>query len=109
MGFKIEDLAMGKMAQHNFNIDYQPMWKMLDDWERKIPGGFKNVEMKTIFERIYEYAIVTSGLDKADNIVRVANLNEQNLKWHMKATDLEAQVERLKLKLQEKQTSNENS
>lgn len=107
MGFKIEDLALGKMAKHNFNIDYQPMWKMLDEWERKTPGGFKNVEMKAIFERIYEYAIVSSGLDKADNIVRVDNLNKENLKWFTKAMDLEKENELLKQKLQEKQSSSE--
>lgn len=108
MGFKIEDLALGKMAKHNFNIDYQPMWKMLDEWERKTPGGFKNIEMKSIFERIYEYAIVTSGLDKADNIVRVDNLNRENLKWFTKAEALELELNVLKQKLQEKQSSSES-
>ena len=107
-GFKIEDLALGKMAKHNFNIDYQPMWKMLDDWERKAPNGFKNIEMKSIFERIYEYAIVTSGLDKADNIVRVDNLNRENLKWFTKAEALELELNVLKQKLQEKQSSSES-
>lgn len=101
MGFKIEDLALGKMAKHNFNIDYQPMWKMLDEWERKTPGGFKNIEMKSIFERIYEYAIVSSGLDRADNLVRVENLNKQNLLWFTKADTLEAENSRLKERILE--------
>lgn len=108
MTFKIEDLALGKMAQHNFNIDYQPMWKMLDDWERKNPKVFKEIQMKTILERVYEYAIVTSGLDKADNIVRVDNLNSENLKWFTKAMDLEKENEYLKQKLQEKQNTSES-
>lgn len=101
MGFKIEDLAMGKMDKQQFQVDYMPMWKMLDEWERKIPGGFKNVEMKAIFERIYEYAIVSSGLDKADNAARVENLNSENLKWYTKAMDLEKENEYLKGRVNE--------
>ncbi len=106
--FKIEDLAMGRMEKKQFQIDYLPLWKMLDEWERKI-GGFNKTPMKDIFERIYEYAMVSSGLDRADNATRIDNLNEQNLKWFTRATDLEAQVEQLKIRLQEKQASNENS
>lgn len=85
-----------------------PMWKMLDEWERKLPNGFKDTQMKSIFERIYEYAIVSSGLDKADNAARIDNLNEQNLKWYTKAESLEKENEYLKQKLLEKQTTNEN-
>lgn len=108
MGFKIEDLAMGKMDKQQFQVDYMPMWKMLDEWERKQPNGFKDVPMKAIFERIYEYAIVSSGLDKADSSARIGNLNSENLKWYTKAMDLEKENELLKQKLQEKQSSSES-
>lgn len=101
MGFKIEDLAMGKMDKQQFQVDYMPMWRMLDEWERKLPNGFKDVPMKAIFERIYEYAIVTSGLDRADNLVRVENLNKQNLLWFTKADTLEAENSRLKERILE--------
>lgn len=107
MKFKIEDLAMGKMDRQQFQIDYQPMWKMLDEWERKI-GGFNKTPMKDIFERIYEYAIVSSGLDRVDNATRIENLNKENLKWYVKAMDLEKENEYLKQKLQEKQASSES-
>ena len=109
MGFKIEDLAMGKMDKQQFQIDYLPMWKMLEEWERKLPNGFKNTQMKDIFERIYEYAIVSSGIDKIDNAARIETLNRENLKWFTKAEALELEVNVLRQKLQEKQTSNENS
>lgn len=108
MGFKIEDLAMGKMDKQQFQVDYMPMWKMLDEWERKLPNGFKNVEMKSIFERIYEYAIVSSGLDKVDNATRVEKLNSENLKWFIKSEALEKENEYLKQRLQEKLASKEN-
>lgn len=109
MGFKIEDLALGRMEGKKFQVDYLPMWRMLDEWERKTPGGFKNVEMKTIFERIYEYAIVSSGMDKADSQARIDNLNQQNLKWHTRAMDLEKLVEQLQQRLLENQPSSTNS
>lgn len=108
MGFKIEDLALGKMDKQQFQVDYMPMWKMLDEWERKLPNGFKDVPMKAIFERIYEYATVSSGLDKADNAARVENLNKENLKWFTKSEALELELNVLKQKLQEKQSSSEN-
>ena len=108
MGFKIEDLALGKMDKQQFQIDYMPMWKMLDEWERKTPNGFKNVEMKAIFERIYEYAIVSSGIDKADSAHRVERLNSENLKWFVKSEALEKENTLLRQKLQEKQLSNES-
>ena len=108
MGFKIEDLAMGKMDKQQFQVDYLPLWKMLDEWERKLPNGFKETPMKAIFERIYEYAIVSSGIDKADNAARIQTLNEANLKWHTKAMDLEKENEYLKQKLLEKQSSSES-
>lgn len=108
MGFKIEDLAMGKMDKQQFQVDYMPMWKMLDEWERKLPNGFKETPMKAIFERIYEYAIVSSGLDKADNAARVEKLNSENLKWFVKSEALEKENALLKQKLLENQTIKES-
>jgi hypothetical protein len=84
------------------------MWKFLDGWERKV-GGFDKVPMKDIFEGIYEYAVISVSLDKNDMQTRIDNLNEQNLKWFTKADILETENARLKLLLQEKQPSNENS
>lgn len=106
-GFKIEDLVHGKLAKNAFKVDYLPMWKFLDGWEKKV-GGFDKTPMKEIFEGIYEYATISVGLDKADNQTRIDNLNEQNLKWCTKAMDLEKEVELLKQKLLEKQTSSES-
>ena len=104
--FSVEDLVTGKLAKASFKVDYLPMWKFLDGWERKVQGGFKNVAMKDIFEGIYEFAVISVGLDKADMQTRIDNLNGQNLKWHTKAMDLEAQVEQLKIRLQENQPTN---
>lgn len=108
MGFKIENLALGKMDKQQFQVDYMPMWKMLDEWERKLPNGFKDTPMKAIFERIYEYAIVSSGLDKADNATRVENLNKENLKWFVKAESLEKENALLRQKLLENQIIKES-
>ena len=108
-GFKIEDLIDGKLAKNKFQVDYLPMWQFLDNMDRKIEGGLKTLALEKVFEGIYEFATIQVSLDKADTQVRIDNLNEQNLKWHMKAMDLEAQVEQLKLKLLENQTTNENS
>lgn len=104
--FSVEDLLdpNKKINKNNFKIDYLPMWKFLDGWERKV-GGFQNVAMKDIFEGIYEYAIISVSLDKADSQTRIDFLTEQNIKWCTKATDLEAQVEQLKIKLQENQST----
>jgi hypothetical protein len=106
-GFTVDQLLQGKLAKNQFKIDYLPMWKFLDGWERKA-GGFDKVPMKDIFEGIYEYATVAISLDKSDMQTRIDNLNEQNLKWCTKALDLEKQVELLKQKLLEKQTTNES-
>lgn len=98
--FKIEDLVMGKLAKQKFQVDFLPMWKFLDGWERKA-GGFDKVPMKDIFEGIYEYALISVSLDKADTQTRIDNLNEQNLKWYTKADTLEAENTRLKARIAE--------
>lgn len=115
--FSIEALLNPDKVQQlksQFEIDYHPMWHFLDNLERKTQGfkvGPNGKEMTTgqIFEAIYEYAIISVSLDKADMQTRIDNLNEQNLKWFTKADSLEAENVRLKLLLQEKQPSNENS
>lgn len=102
--FSIEQLLIGDLAKQKFKIDFMPMWQMLDNWERKLPNGFKDVEMKDIFERIYEYAVVSVGLDKNDMVVRIDNLNEQNLKWCTRALSAEKEIETLKGKISELQS-----
>jgi hypothetical protein len=114
--FSVEALLDPRKVQqlkNQFDIDYLPMWHFLDNLERKTQGfrvGADGKEMGTgkIFEAIYEYAIISVSLDKADMQTRIDNLNEQNLKWYTKADQLEAENARLKLLLQEKQSSNEN-
>ena len=105
--FKVEDLVTGKLSKNQFQISKLPMWKFLDGWEQRV-GGFDKVPMKDIFEGIYEYAIISVSLDKADMQTRIDNLNEANLKWYTKAMDLEKENELLKQKLQEKQSSSES-
>lgn len=115
--FSVEALLNPDKVQQlksQFEIDYHPMWHFLDNLERRTNGfkvGASGKEMTTgqIFEAIYEYAIISVSLDKADMQTRIDNLNEQNLKWFTKADILETENARLKLLLQEKQPSNENS
>jgi hypothetical protein len=106
--FTKEDLLDGKMQGNGFQIDYLPMWHFLDNMEKKVPGGLKSLNLKRVLEGVYEFGVIQVGLEKAEMQMRVDNLNEQNLKWFTKADLLEKEVELLRQKLQEKQTTNEN-
>lgn len=105
-GFKIQDLLDGKLAKNQFQIDYLPMWQFLENMDRKVVGGLATLKMEKLFEGIYEFATIQVSLDKADMQTRIDSLNENNLKWHTKAMDLEAQVEQLKIRLQENLSTN---
>ena len=108
--FKLEDLASGNMSKNNFQVDKNPMWMFLENMDRKLAdkGGLSSVPLKEVFEAIYEYGVITVGLDKSDLEQRIENLTEQNIKWFTKADQLQKEVDFLKTKLQEKQSSNEN-
>jgi len=106
--FSVEQLLNGKLNKNQFKVDFNPMWHFLDNMERKV-GGFKNIDMKQVLEAVYEFATISVSLDKADMTTRIDSLNEANLKWFTKATDLEKEVEILRLKLQESQSTKENS
>jgi hypothetical protein len=90
------DPAKVQQLKSQFEIDYHPMWHFLDNLERKTQGfkvGPNGKEMTTgqIFEAIYEYAVISVSLDKADMQTRIDNLNEQNLKWFTAADNLQAE------------------
>lgn len=111
-GFSVEQLLNGSMAKNEFKVDFLPMWHYLDNLERKT-NGFKEANgeplpMSKIFEAIYEFGIISVGLEKADMQTRIDNLNEQNLKWFNKANALELEVKNLRQLLQEKQSSKES-
>lgn len=106
-GFSVEQLLTGKLNKEQFQVNFLPMWKFLDGWERKA-GGFDKVPMKDIFEGIYEYATISVSLDKADMTTRIDNLNEKNLEIFIKCENLLKENELLKQRLQEKQTTNES-
>ena len=101
--FRTEDLLNGKLNKNQFQIDYTPMWWFLDQQDRKVPGGLKSLELKRVFEGIYEFATIQVSLDKAEMQTRIDNLNEQNLKWFTRADQLEGELNLLKNKLQELQ------
>lgn len=105
--FRIEELVNGKLAKGQFQVDYLPMWQFLDNMDRKL-GGLDKVPLKDIFEGIYEFATIQVSLDKADMQSRIDNLNEANLKWFTKASNLEQELEILKTNLLKKQTTNES-
>lgn len=107
-GFSVEQLLTGKLNKEQFQVNFLPMWQFLDNWERKV-GGFDKVAMKDIFEGIYEYATISVSLDKADMQTRIDNLNEKNLEIFIKCENLLKENELLKQRLQEKQTTKENS
>lgn len=107
--FKIEDLLKGKISRDQFQIDYLPMYKMLDELDRKLAnqGGLSSLASEEIWKRIYDFGIIGVSLDKADMETRIDQLNEQNLKWYTKADTLElelnslrAEYERIKLSTQ---------
>jgi hypothetical protein len=107
-GFRIEDLLNGKINKENFNIDYLPMWQMLDNLDKKLQGGLSSLSHEDIWKRIYDFAIISVSLDKADMQTRIDNLTEQNIKWFSQADALQAENEKLKQQLQEKLSSNVN-
>lgn len=109
--FSVEALLDSKKLKeikNQFQIDYTPLWHYLDNMERKV-GGFDKIPMKQVLEAVFEFATIQVSLDKADMQTRIDTLNEQNLKWHTRAMDLEKEVEILKQKLQENQTTSASS
>jgi len=96
--FSIEELLTGKLSRNNFQIDYQPLWHFLDNMEKRV-GGFDKVTMKEILEAVYEFALISVSLDKADLQTRIDYLSEQNIKWYTKADSLETENSQLKAKL----------
>lgn len=106
-GFTVDQLLNGKLAKDMFQVDYLPMWQFLDNMDRKI-GGLDKIPLKDVFEGIYEFATIQVSLDKADMQTRIDNLNEANLKWFTKASDLEQELETLRTNLSKNQSTNEN-
>lgn len=95
-----------KQIKSQFEVDYLPMWKFLDNLERKTEGfkkgpDGKELNMGQIFEAVYEFATISVGLDKADMTTRIENLNAQNLRWFTRADNLEKENNQLKQRLAE--------
>ena len=104
-GFSVEQLLNGNLAKNQFKVDFLPMWHYLDNMERKT-NGFKDVNgeplpMSKIFEALYEFGVISTGLEKADMTTRIDNLNEQNLRWFNKANALELENKVLKERISE--------
>lgn len=109
--FSVEALLDPKKLQevkNQFQVDYTPMWHFLDNMERKV-GGFDKIPLKQVLEAVFEFATIQVSLDKADMQTRIDSLNDNNLKWHTRAMDLEKELETLKQKLQKNPATNENS
>lgn len=108
--FRIEDLATGKLSKDNFQVNKLPLWKFLDEMDRKLAskGGLSSVPLKEVLEAAYEYGVITVGLDRADLEQRVENLNAKNLELFVKCDSLQLENEKLKQLLQEKQSFKEN-
>jgi hypothetical protein len=107
--FKVEDLVNGKLSKNQFQVNYLPLWGFLDNMERKVPGGLKALELKKIFEGIYEFATIAVSLDKADNQTRIDGLNAKNLELFMECDQLKLENANLRQLLQESQFIKENS
>lgn len=100
-GFTVDQLLNGKLKKEDFQINYLPMWSMLDTLETKIKGGLASMPMEDVLKRVYEFAVISISLDKSDMQTRIDQLNEKNLIWHMKAMDLEAENTLLKERIVE--------
>ena len=98
--FRIDDLLNGKINRNDFQIDYLPMLKMLDETDRRLAaqGGLASLKTEDIWKRIYDYGVITVSLDKADMQTRIDELNAQNLKWYTRADQLELELNILKEK-----------
>jgi len=101
--FRIDDLLNGKINRNDFQIDYLPMLKMLDETDRRLAaqGGLASLKTEDIWKRIYDYGVITVSLDKADMQTRIDELNAQNLKYFVKADTLELENTQLKQRILE--------
>lgn len=99
--FRIDDLLKGKLSRENFQIDYLPMFKMLDDTDRKLAnkGGLAGMKAEDIWKRIYDFGVISVSLEKADFQTRIDELNAANLKWFTRADELEAENTQLKARI----------
>jgi hypothetical protein len=104
--FQKDQLERGKFA----DFDYLPMWHYLDNLDKKYAdkGGIGGIKLEEVFKGIYEFAVISVGLDKGDMQSRIDLLNEQNLKWFTRADTLQAENEQLKQKLLESQSTKES-
>lgn len=93
--------SMTQKPESFTGINFTPMWKMLDDFDRKIApmGGINNVPLKTVFERIYEYGVISIGLQKADMQGRIDDLNAKNLELFIQTENLQRENIALKMEL----------
>lgn len=105
--FSVESLLSNDLNKKQFQVDFLPMWKFLDGYERKV-GGFDKVQMKDIFEAIYEYATIAVSLDKADTTTRIDYLNQKNLELFIKCENLTKENELLKQRHLENQITKES-
>lgn len=101
--FRIDDLLNGKINRNDFQIDYLPMLKMLDETDRRLAaqGGLASLKTEDIWKRIYDYGVITVSLDKSDMQTRIDELNAANLKWYTRADELEAENTQLKARIAE--------
>lgn len=103
MSFEIHD--PNKMKISDFLTDYNPLWYMLETLHAKLSvggkQGLKELTLEEVWKRIYEFGVVSAGLEKADLHSRVDVLTEQNIKWCTLANTYEAEVATCKVKIQE--------
>ncbi len=98
--FKLEDLLQGGKK---LQVDYNPLWMFLENMDRKLAdrGGLSGVPLKEVIEAVYEYGVITIGMDKADLEQRIENLTEQNIVWFTKSDLLQKEVDFLKQRIKE--------
>lgn len=95
-----------KMKVSDFLTDYNPLWHMLETLHDKIlksgeKRGLQALTQEEIWKRVYEFGVVSQGLEKADMQERINYLNEQNVKWFSRADSLEAEVTLCRKRIQE--------
>ena len=76
-----------------YNIPYHALEKYLNGID---PKQMKNMSALDMCRKVFEFGFMYAALDKEDLLGRIANLNEQNLKWFTKADALEAECIQLR-------------
>lgn len=84
------------VTEKSYQVPFEMLYRFIDNLGPKI----KQMSDLDVLKKAFEFGYMLVALDKEDMETRIANLNEQNLKWFTKADALEAEVVKLRTQLE---------